>query len=141
MHVRFITLRCETKRKIAERESNPLEPQLFFIPMGVISLPTPSHSLYLIHSFSFSSFTTNPFSFAQCDLPELIRHCHANSTHGISLMRHAPRDCTCTENLLVFHLALSVSSRLIKLISSCCQSFSRQCYSELGKYRACFIIF
>lgn len=55
------------------------------IPMDVV-FPTDS----------LSSLVASPSSSAQCDLPELIRHCHANSTRrfeprGISLTRHAPR--------------------------------------------------
>lgn len=67
-------------------------------------------------SFSLFSLLSNTFSTAQCDLPELIRHCHANSTcrfesRGISLTRHAPRLHVRGElTRLVLYLVLSVSS-------------------------------
>lgn len=72
----------------------------------------PDHQSLLLSLSLFSLATNTSFSSAQCDLPELIRHCHANSTRrfesrGISLTRlHVRGELT----RFVLHLVLSVSS-------------------------------
>jgi len=73
---------------------------------------------------------------ARCDLPDLIRHCHANSATGISLIRRALRShmCTCARRIYIsfFTSHLPPFAAPIKLISSYVDHFRDRCAHGLS---------
>lgn len=81
-------------------------------------------------------FPVAPLPPARCDLPDLIRHCHANSATGISLIRRALRSHMCTCARRIYNISFFTShlplARPIKLISSYVDHFRDRCAHGLS---------